>query len=168
MKELIAAAVEKLCAAFDRGGYNPTPIIDLGVLVSMADGTVDENEREMLLELFQRLLGTELSPEVVGHLVTASMEVAKEAGIDSRARLLAEILLDCDAVEAGILVALAVAFASEGLSKDELGVIERIADAAKLPRARLEKLVARMRTHADGGPMSVRTLLAPESQKTVG
>jgi tellurite resistance protein len=167
MKELLAAAVDDLCAAFDRGGYNPTPIIDLGVLVGMADGTVDVGEREMLLELFQRLLDTELSPELVGHLVTASTEVAKEAGVDSRARLIAAILTDCNAVEPGLLVALAVAFASEGLSRDELGVIERIADAAGLPRSRLEQLVARVRAHAEGGPARVRSILAPASQRAL-
>ncbi|MCW5836831.1 MAG: TerB family tellurite resistance protein [Labilithrix sp.] len=161
MRDIVAAAIDQLCAAFERGGYNPTPIIDLGVLVVIADGVVDDKEREVLLDLFQTLLDTKLSPEVVDHLVTASVQVVEAAGAESRARLIAEILLDCDAVEPGILVALAVAYASEGLSKEERVVIERIADRAGLPRARLEQLVARVRLRADGGdPMSVRSLLA--------
>jgi tellurite resistance protein len=161
MRDIVTVAVDQLCAAFERGGYNPTPIIDLGVLVVIADGVVDEKEREILLEVFQTLLDTKLSPEVVNHLVTASMQVVEAAGAESRARLIAEILLDCDAVEPGILVALAVAHASEGFSKEERVVIERIADAAELPRARLEQLVARVRLRTEGGdPMSVRSLLA--------
>ena len=40
-------------------------------------------------------------------------------------------------------------------------MIERIADAAELPRARLDRLIGRVRLRADGGdPMSVRSLLA--------
>lgn len=161
MRDIVAAAIDQLCTAFERCGYNPTPIIDLGVLVVIADGVVDDKEREVLLDLFQTLLDTKLSPEVVDHLVTASVQVVEAAGAESRARLIAEILLDCDAVEPGILVALAVAYASEGLSNEELKVIERIADAAELPRARLDRLIGRVRLRADGGdPMSVRSLLA--------
>ena len=164
MRDIVAAAIDQLCLAFERGGYNPTPIIDLGVLVVIADGVVDEKEREVLLDVFQTLLDTKLSPEVVDNLVTASVQVVEAAGAESRARLIAEILLDCDAVEPGILVALAVAYASEGLSKEERVVVERIADAAELPRSRLEQLIKRVHARAAGGdPMSVRSLLAASS-----
>ncbi len=160
MRAIVSSAIDQLCVAFAKGGYNPTPIIDLGVLVVIADGVVDDRERAVLLELFQTLLDTTLSSDVVDHLLTSSMAVAKEAGLASRARLIAEILLDCDAVEPGILVALAVAFASEGLSKEERGVIEQLADAAELPRARLEQLIAMVSKHSEGAdPVSVRTLL---------
>jgi tellurite resistance protein len=165
MLEIVAAAIDQLCAAFERYGYNPTPIIDLGVLVVSADGVVDASEREILFDVFETLLDTKLSAEVVDHLITASMQVIEAAGAESRARLIAEILSDCDAVEPGILVALAVAFASEGLSKDERVVIERIADGAGLARARLEELIARVRARADGNPISVRSLLASGAVK---
>jgi tellurite resistance protein len=165
MRDIVAGAIDHLCVAFERHGYNPTPIIDLGVLVASADGVVDDKEREILFDLFQTLLDTKLSAEVVEALVTSCVQVIEAAGPESRARLVAEILRDCDAVEPGILVALAVAFASEGLSQEERVVIERIADAAKLPRARLEEIVSRVRSVADGAPISVRTLLATSSPK---
>jgi tellurite resistance protein len=160
IREIVAPAIDQLCAAFDRGGYNPTPIIDLGVLVVNADGVIDEKEREVLLDVFQTLLDAKLSSDVVDHLVTASVEVIEAAGAEARTRLIAEILLDCDAVEPGILVALAVAYASEGLSGEERLVIERLADAAELPRPRLEELIRRVGARADGDPVSVRSLLA--------
>jgi uncharacterized tellurite resistance protein B-like protein len=160
MREIVAAAIDQLCAAFERHGYNPTPIIDLGVLVVSADGVVDDKEREVLLDLFQTLLDTKLSAEVVDHLVTSCTQIIEAAGAESRARLIAEILVDCDAVEPGILVALAIAYASEGLSKEERVVIERIGDAARLPRERLDQLVQRVGAVADGNPISVRSLLA--------
>jgi tellurite resistance protein len=165
MRELVAAAIDQLCFAFERFGYNPTPIIDLGVLIVAADGVVDEKEREVLLDLFQTLLDAKLSAEVVNHLVTASLQVIEAAGAESRARLIADILVDCDAVEPGILVALAVAYASEGLSEPERVVIERIADRGRVPRARLEELIARVSARADGDPISVRSLLAAGSAK---
>lgn len=160
MRELVAAAIDQLCAAFERHGYNPTPIIDLGVLVVSADGRIDSKEKEVLLDLFQTLLDAKLSGEVVDALLSACLQVIDAAGAESRARLIAAILEDCDAVEPGIMVALAVAFASEGLSQPERVVIERIADSARFPRERLEQLVAKVRARAEGDPISVRSLLA--------
>jgi tellurite resistance protein len=161
MLDIVGAAIDHLCLAFERGGYNPTPIIDLGVLIAIADGVVDEKERAVLRDVFQTLLETQLTADVVDHLVTASVEVVQAAGTESRARLIAEILHDCDAVEPGLLVALAIAYASAGFSEEERVVIERIADCAGVSRGRLDELIERVRTGAEGNdPMSVRTLLS--------
>lgn len=160
MIDIVGAAIDHLCYAFERGGYNPTPIIDLGVLVAIADGVVDEKERAVLRDVFQTLLETKLSGDVVDHLVTACVQVVEAAGAESRARLIAEILRDCDAVEPGILVALAIAYASAGFSVEERVVIERIADFAGVPRSRLEELIARVSARAEGDPSSVRSLLS--------
>ena len=161
MRQVIATAIDQLCIAFERGGYNPTPIIDIGVLVLSADGTVDEREREMLLDVFQTLLNTTLTAEVVDHLVTASLEVIEAAGAESRARLVAEILKDCDAVEPGLRVALALAFASQGLTKAERTVVERIAKAGGVSPERLLELTEEVRAHADPDPISVRQSIVP-------
>jgi tellurite resistance protein len=162
MLEIIGPAIEDLCAAFERGGYNPTPVIDLGVLIANADGTVDERERELLLEVFQALLETKLTPEVLDHVVSASLEVIEVAGAEARARLVAAILQDCDAVEPGLRVALAIAFASEGLSDAERGVIDRIAKAAGVPKRRVDELVDEVRKHApEGGPEGARRTIVP-------
>lgn len=169
MREIIATAIDELCAAFERGGYNPTPVIDLGVLVASADGTVDDREREMLLEVFQTLMNTSLTPEVVDHLITASLEVIEAAGAESRARLVAAILMDCDAVEPGVRVALAIAFASQGLTKAERTVVGRIASAAGLSAARLAALTEELRVHAaDGDPISVRQSIVPQIRDAPG
>ncbi len=165
--DVVTPAIDQLCDAFDKGGYNPTPIIDLGVLVAGADGTVDDKERELLLDVFQTLLETKLTPEVLDHLVTASLEVIEAAGSEARERLVAAILADCDAVEPGILVALAVAFASEGLSSSERAVITRIAREAGLEDAALERLVETVRKAGGGDPISVRISLAPNSQRSL-
>ena len=161
MRKIIATAVDDLCTAFERHGYNPTPVIDIGVLVVSADGKVDERERAMLLDIFQTLLDTTLTPDVVDNLVTASLEVIEAAGAESRARLVAAILKDCDAVEPGIRVALALSFASQGMTKAERTVVERIATAAGVSSTRLAELTAEVEKHADGDPISVRQSIAP-------
>lgn len=167
MQTIIVPAVEELCAAFERGGYNPTPVIDLGVLVASAEGSVGEPERALLSEVFQALLQTALSPEVVDALISASVEVTKAAGAGPRTRLVAAILQDCDAAEAGLRVALAVAFASEGLSTAERAVIDRIADLADVPRSRVDELSDEVKKHAgDDGPASARQSLLPQQKRS--
>lgn len=161
--DVVGPAIDKLCDEFAQGGYNPTPIIDLGVLVAHADGKVDERERSVLSNIFTTLLGTTLTSDVVDALVTASVEVIQLAGAEPRARLVGTILRDCDAGEDGLVVALAVAFASEGLSSAEQTVVDRIADAAGVERSRLAVLTERVRKVSEGGPVSVRNILASGS-----
>ena len=160
MHEIIAPAIEALCLAFERGGYNPTSIIDLGVLVANADGVVDDAERELLLDVFQTLLETKLTREVVDAMVTASVEVIKAAGAEPRERLVGAILDDCDAAEPGLLVALAIAFSSDGLSDQERRVIDGIAKAAHVPKETVDRLVKEVGAFAaTGDPNSTRKSL---------
>jgi len=162
MLEIMGPAIEDVCAAFEHGGYNPTPVIDLGVLIANAGGTVQVRERELLLEVFEALLETKLSPDVLDGLVSASLEVIEVAGAEARARLVAAILQDCDAVEPGLRVAIAIAFASKGLSDAERGVIDSIAAAATIPRSRVDELVEEVRQHVpEGGPEGARLTLVP-------
>jgi hypothetical protein len=142
---IVQEAVGMLCARFAAGGYGLTPVIDLGALVANADGTVDEKELEMLRYLFDALLGAHLGKDALGHLVRSSIQVILEAGLEPRARFLADILVDCDAVEEGLTVALGVAFVSEGLSDHEKRVIDLVANAARLPRARLDALTEKVK-----------------------
>lgn len=162
MHEIIGPAIEELCLAFERGGYNPTPIIDLGVLVANADGVVDDAERELLLDVFQTLLETKLTRDVVDAMVTASVAVIQAAGAEPRERLVAAILDDCDAVEPGLRVALAIAFSSDGLSAKERAVIDGIANAAHVPKETVDRLVKEVGAFAsEGDPTSTRMSLLP-------
>ncbi|HEU4408255.1 MAG TPA: hypothetical protein VFS43_23535 [Polyangiaceae bacterium] len=143
---VIRDAVESLCSLFAEGGYSLTPVIDLGTLVVNADGKVDESELEMLRYLYHALLGSQMGPDTVRHLMRSSLDVMGEVGVQARARLIAEILLDCDAVEEGLTVALGVAFASEGLADSERALIASIANAAGVSSGRLEELIDEVRT----------------------
>jgi tellurite resistance protein len=163
MRVIVDAAIERMCAAFEKGGYNPTPVIDLGVLVANADGTVDDHERAVLSDIFQTLLDTKVTSEVVDHLVTASIEVIRAAGAGPRIRLVGAILKDCDASIDGLTVALAVAFASEGLSEKEREIVDDLAEAAGVEKDKLEELVEMVSRHAEDGPTSVRKSLVSVS-----
>src|SRR5262245_8521082 len=134
---MIQKTAQELRERFDQNEYNPTPIVDLGALVANADGSVDAKEIDALCEMLEPLLGTELNQELVGYLIEASLKVIEKAGVEPRIRLIAEILMDCDAVEEGMIIALAVAHASEGLSPAERGIIESLARAVELPAPRL-------------------------------
>ncbi len=169
IRALVDDAIGVLCTRFEHGGYNPTPIVDLGVLVARADGKVDVAEKKALRDVFEALLDERLSGEVVEHLIAASLEVIEMAGVEPRARLVAEILKDCDAVEQGIVLALGIAFASEGLSKSERAVIDLIADAAGLSPERVDALAAQVKSKLpeDGSPVSARdSLHLPASKRT--
>lgn len=141
---IVRDAVRTLCDQFESNGYGLSPIIDLGALVANADGVVDDEELQVLRYLLEALLGTHLKPQMVQWLVRSSLRVILEAGLEPRARLIAEILLDCDAVDAGIVVALAVAFSSDGLSEPERRVVELIARHAGVPRKNLSELITRV------------------------
>lgn len=143
--QVVLDAVQELVTKFDAGDYNPTPVVDLGALVANADGHVDPQELDALCAIFEPLLGAELDRELVSMLVDASVQVAQAAGSPARIRVIAEILNDCDAVEPALIVALSVAFASDGLSDAERSVITAIARATETSDARLAELTERVR-----------------------
>jgi len=143
---LVVEAVERLCQRFENNDYNPTPLIDLGVLVANADGKIDPEELETLREILEPILGAQLNAELVGFLVTASLKVITAAGSEPRARLIAEILMDCDAVEDGMLVALAIAYGKGGgIAPAERALLSAIAEATDLPEERLDALTKQVK-----------------------
>ena len=142
---LLEIALQSLCARFEAMDYGVTPIIDLATLVAEADGKIDEREVSVLRYLFQESLGTRLSPEMVSHLIKSSLKAVEASDRRARAQLVTEILLDCDAVEEGLTIALAVAFASEGLSAPESALISSIAQGTGTPSARLAELTEQVR-----------------------
>jgi tellurite resistance protein len=138
---IVRKATETLLARFEEHGYNPTPLIDLGVIIAAADGEIAERELKALRSVVGTLLGEKLKPEVVAHLVQASYEVLKQAGTEPRVRLVAEILKDVGAVEPGFVVAIAVGYADRGVNAAERKTLATLASAAGLDDARVDELV---------------------------
>lgn len=154
---VVTEAVEVLCTRFEAGDYNPTPLIDIGALVANADGVIDEQEIDTLRRILEPMLGAELDGQVVRFLIDASVRVIQAEGVDPKVRLVAEILLDCDAVEPALVVALGVAFASEGFSDAERSIVEKLAAATEYPSDKLRGLIDKARESYEGIP--------PQSQR---
>jgi tellurite resistance protein len=142
---MVRDAIDRLLRQFEAGDYNPTPLIDLGALVANADGKVEPEELEALRGILEPMLGADLDDELVSFLVNASAKSIAEYGVGPRMRVTAQILEDCDAVENGVLVALAIAFAGKGLGIPERTVIEQLATECELPKPRLEALIDEVR-----------------------
>ncbi len=117
---MVTEALDRIARKFEDADYNPTPLIDLGALVTNADGKVDDDEKAALGALLEPLLHAHLDSELVGFLVDASLKVLARAGTARRLEVLAAILHDCDAVDEAVIVALAV-----GLSAGKLGDPEK-------------------------------------------
>lgn len=138
--------VERIAEKLDVNGYNPTPILDVAALIAHADGKITDSEMKALQQVLEPILNTQVDPELVGYLITASVDVVRLAGVEARVRVIAEILLDCDAAEDGVLVAFAVAFAAEQLDAAERAVIEKLARGVKLSPDRTAALENKAKT----------------------
>lgn len=156
LEDTVAALIERL-AAMD---YYPTPIIDLGVLVAQSDGVIEPEELGVLRELFGELLGTKLRGRLAQHLVDASLEVTKMAGAEPRIRVLSEILVDCGAVEEGLIVAASIANASQGIGSSERALLESLAKACNAPADLLSRVITRVEKAPVPLPASSRMSLA--------
>jgi hypothetical protein len=128
--------VESLLMKLAHHGYYALPIIDLGVIVASADGSVDDDEMEFLDELFTAALGEQLPIRVVKHLVQASQEVIQVAGLNPRLKLLAEIFEDADAMEDALRVAFAVAHVHVDAHKAEVEIVHALAACGHILPAR--------------------------------
>ena len=132
--------VERLVEKLDVNGYNPTPVLDVAALIANADGKITDQEMKALQQVLEPILHQQVDSELVAYLIEASVDVVRAAGMEARVRVIAEILLDCDAAEDGVLVAFAVAFAAEQLDANERAVIDKLARAVKLSPDRVSGL----------------------------
>ena len=122
----VKEALKTILQRFEEHEFAPMPIVDLGVMIAQADGKFDAAEALALTSLVGRLLGA--------------------------------VLRDCDAVEPAFVVAVELALSTERspdslrlvkaakpaprrIRDPERRVLEQLADAAGLPRSRLEALL---------------------------
>jgi tellurite resistance protein len=115
--------------------------IDLAVLVAMADGTIDADERAALTAGLDALMRAQMAAPVVRHLIRESKNQVEAAGPEARAKVIGRQLADHAAADEGLRLALAIAFSSEGLSDLERERISVVARAAGVSDARFAALV---------------------------
>lgn len=122
--------------------------VEGGYLVALADGKVEDEERDVLARAVELL-----SEGVVLEWETASLldecaDAAENEGADQRAKKVGATLKELDQAEAGLLVAAFVARAKDGIAKSESEVLKTIGKAAGLSADQVKSVVKRA-THLE-------------------
>ena len=126
-------------------GFDPTvaalfeAVVESAFLVANADGVFDETEKRV----FQHVVlgachGAVESPQIEALLADLA-ELLEEDGMDERAKMVARTITRLDHAEEVIRVATLIAYASEGVSAQEHGVLEKLTAGFGLEPASLEK-----------------------------
>ncbi len=122
------------------------------MLVAVANGVIDAAERAALAGALEAVMGSTVAPPVVRHLIRESRNHIQAEGIEARARAIGRALAARGAADEGLRLALAVAFASEGLGEAERERIEVMAKAAGATPARVDALIAAAARAASEAP----------------
>lgn len=137
-KTLIEALVAKIGTADEA----LIAAVDLAVLVALADGTIDADEKSALTATLEALMRGRMAPHVVRHLIRESKNQIENAGAEARARAVGRELANHGAADDGLRLGLAIAFASDGLSETERACLAQVAKAAGMSDARFAALAA--------------------------
>lgn len=136
----IRPLVTALRARFDSSDEGLNAVVDLAVLVGLADGTIDEAEMAALSESIGTLVGGTLDPRMSRHIIRESRAKIEGIGVEARAKAIGASLAAHGAAEEGARLALAIAMASDGVSDVERARVELVAVAAGLDLAALAEL----------------------------
>jgi tellurite resistance protein len=114
----------------------------LAVLVANADGEVDDYELEVLMDLF-KALGDELhSIEALRTRVHAAIKTIEKTGQAHFGETIAEQLKAQQALEEGLALGVAVAYANSGIAVEEREVIEAMARHGGVDTESLNEVIA--------------------------
>ncbi len=117
--------------------------VEAGYLAARADGTVDAEERGVLVKAVGMLSqGAVIEWEVEGLLDECEARAEKD-GVATRSVAIGEALKELGQPEAGLLVAAFVARASNGVDKSEADVLKAIGKAAGLSADKVKGVVKR-------------------------
>jgi len=136
----IKPLIDELITRFESSEEGLIAVTDLAVLVAAADDTIDADEMKALTTSLHGLLGGQLAPMLVRHVVEESRERIGEAGAEASAQSIGEALAKKGAAEQGLRLALLIAAASEGVSDVERARIDLVAKAAGVPGERMQAL----------------------------
>ncbi|UQA60173.1 hypothetical protein [Polyangium aurulentum] len=138
----IQPLIDGICARFESREVGVLVLTDLAVLVAAADETIDEAEMVALTASLQALIGAQLAPMLVRHVVGESRERIGSAGVEASAKRIGKKLAACGAAEDGLRFALLIASSSEGISEVERARVALVAGAAGVAVDRVEALVS--------------------------
>ncbi len=117
---------------------------EAGYLAANADGTVDDDERALLVRAIALLSTGAVIEWEVEDLLESSAARAKSEGEGKRADAVGAKLKELGAPDAGLLFAAFVAQASGGIDKKESAVLHAIGKAAGLAKPKVTALLKRV------------------------
>lgn len=117
---------------------------EAGYLAALADGNVDDKEREVLVKAIEVLSVGAVIEWEVETLLDACGERAKADGPEKRAELVGQKLKALDQPEPGILFAAFIAQASGGIDKKESAVLHAIGKAAGVSKQKVTAMLKRV------------------------
>lgn len=129
---------------------------EAGFLAANSDGTVDDEERAMLVSAIETLSKGAVIEWEADALIETCAERAKKDGDAKRAEAVGARLKELGQPEAGLLFAAFVAQASGGIDKQESAVLHAIGKAAGVAKAKVTTLLKRVGAADPEGPKSVK------------
>jgi len=117
--------------------------VEAGYLTALADGGVDDTERDVLVRAVELLSeGLVIEWETDG-LIDEFKSRADKEGVDERAATVGKKLKELDQAEAGLFVAALVARATKGVDKSEAEMLKAIGKSAGLTADKIKTIVKR-------------------------
>lgn len=144
----IAPHVARVAGAVRAKRLSIGVVVEIAVLVACADNDVDEDEYAALEDVVSATLG-EIDGGIRSGVVEAAIEKLRGSSYDSRTREVGKAVAAVGAAEDALVLAFALAFASEDLSIPERGVIDALAEAMNAPVDALSRARAIVRSAID-------------------
>ena len=117
--------------------------VEAGYLAALADGNVDQEERNVLAKAVEQLSqGAVIEWETEALLDECSVR-AESDGVEARSKAVGEGLKALGQPQAGLLVAAFVARATNGVHKSEAETLKAIAKAAGISAEEMKQIVKR-------------------------
>ncbi len=117
--------------------------VEAGYLAALADGNVDESERDILVRAIELLSqGAVVEWETEAEL-DACAERAQSQGAEARAAGVGKTLASLGQADVGLYIAALVARASKGIDKKEAEVLKAVGAAAGLSADGVKEIVKR-------------------------
>ena len=104
--------------------------VEAGYLTALADGGMDEAEREILVKAVEMLSRGLVIEWETQSLIDDLQKLVESEGLEARAAKVGEKLKELNQVEAGLFVAAIVARTTKGVEKSEAELLKQIGKAA--------------------------------------
>jgi tellurite resistance protein len=117
--------------------------VEAGYLAALADGNVDENERDILVRAIELLSGGAVVEWETEAELEACAERAQTQGAGERATSVGKALATLGQADVGLYIAALVARASKGIDKKEAEVLKAVGAAAGLSADGVKDIVKR-------------------------